>query len=74
MPLADGFQMPRWRLITILDVGSEIILMLIPAAMVYPLQMAFNLKFQVVLAFAFRLPYVDILLTYPPNAQTTVRN
>ena len=66
--------MPRWRLITILDAGSEIILVLIPTVMVYPLQMALNLKSQVVLAFAFRLPYVDALFTYPANAQTTVRD
>ncbi|OCK94407.1 uncharacterized protein K441DRAFT_660281 [Cenococcum geophilum 1.58] len=57
-------QMPRWRLITILDVGSEIILMLIPTAMVYPLQMAFNLKFQVVLAFAFRLPLIALSILH----------
>ncbi|OCL11754.1 hypothetical protein AOQ84DRAFT_386610 [Glonium stellatum] len=69
-------QMSRWRLITILDGGSEIILVLIPAVMVYPLQMAFNLKFQVTLAFAFRLPLIALSILHlhyiPPTLNHTL--
>lgn len=49
-------QFLRWQLITAVDVATEGILVLMSILIVLPVQLAFSLKCQVVLAFAFRLP------------------
>jgi hypothetical protein len=49
-------QFLRWQLITAFDVLTECILILLSIVIVLPVQIAFVLKCQVVLAFAFRLP------------------
>lgn len=41
------------------DIATELVLVALPAFIVWPVQMSFNRKGQVVRAFAFRLPYVD---------------
>ncbi|KAJ4561944.1 hypothetical protein HRR79_006813 [Exophiala dermatitidis] len=51
-------QFLRWQLITAFDVATECVLVLLSIFIVWPVQMAFYMKSQVVLAFAFRLPYV----------------
>jgi hypothetical protein len=42
-------------LITAFDVATEVILVVISVFTAWPVQLALNLKFQVVLAFTFRL-------------------
>ncbi|KIY02762.1 uncharacterized protein Z520_01227 [Fonsecaea multimorphosa CBS 102226] len=51
-----GDQFLRWQLITAFDVATECILVLITVFVVWPVHLALSMKFQVVLAFAFRLP------------------
>ena len=46
----------RWRLVAAFDIFTEVILVSLPVAVVWPLQMSVQRKSQVVLAFAFRLP------------------
>ncbi|KAK5454240.1 hypothetical protein LTS15_006240 [Exophiala xenobiotica] len=53
-------QFLRWQLITAFDVLTECILILLSIVIVLPVQIAFVLKCQVVLAFAFRLPLVAL--------------
>jgi len=54
--LLTRLQFLRWQLITAFDVVTECILILLSIVIVLPVQIAFVLKCQVVLAFAFRLP------------------
>lgn len=50
----------RWRIITGLDIATEALLILTNIAIVYPVHLAWHLKCQVVLAFAFRLPLIAL--------------
>jgi uncharacterized membrane protein len=54
MAAACGQQGPRWAIISVLDAFTELLLILMPSIMVWPLQLSFGLKLQVVTAFAFR--------------------
>ena len=49
-------QFLRWQLITAFDVMTEAALILTVICVVWPVQLAFFMKCQVVLAFSFRLP------------------
>lgn len=49
-------QFLRWQLITAFDVATEGIILIIVICVVWPVHLALNRKFQVVLAFSFRLP------------------
>ncbi|KIW87391.1 uncharacterized protein Z519_12027 [Cladophialophora bantiana CBS 173.52] len=49
-------QFLRWQLIAAFDVATECILVAITVIVVWPVHLAFAMKCQVVLAFAFRLP------------------
>lgn len=53
--LIDYAQGRRWTVIASFDLLTEILLVLAPACLVWPLQMPMKLKLQVVSAFAFRL-------------------
>ncbi|KIW61144.1 hypothetical protein PV05_01302 [Exophiala xenobiotica] len=57
-------QFLRWQLITAFDVVTECILILLSIVIVLPVQIAFVLKCQVVLAFAFRLPLVALSILH----------
>jgi hypothetical protein len=48
----------RWKIVTAFDVATEVLLNVLSIAIVIPVQLTLRLKFQVVLAFLFRLPYV----------------
>lgn len=50
----------RWRIITGLDVATEALLILTNIVIVYPVHLAWHLKCQVILAFAFRLPLIAL--------------
>jgi hypothetical protein len=54
MAAACGQQGTRWAIISALDALTEVMLILMPSIMVWPLQLSFGLKLQVVTAFAFR--------------------
>ena len=54
MAAACGHQGIRWAIISALDALTELMLILMPSVMVWPLQLSFGLKVQVVTAFAFR--------------------
>jgi hypothetical protein len=47
------------------DIVTEVVLGILPALIVWPVQMSHQRKVQVMMAFAFRLPYVIII---PPKA------
>lgn len=49
-------QFLRWQLITAFDAVTEGIILLIVITVVWPVHLALSRKFQVVLAFSFRLP------------------
>lgn len=49
-----GQQGTIWAIISALDALTELLLILMPSIMVWPLQLSFSLKIQVVTAFAFR--------------------
>ena len=49
-------QFLRWQLITAFDVVTECLLLAMVICVVWPVQLAFSMKCQVVLAFSFRLP------------------
>ena len=51
-------QILRWKLVTAFDVVTEALLNLMAIVIVVPVQLKLQFKFQVVLAFFFRLPYV----------------
>ncbi|KIX01115.1 uncharacterized protein Z518_10181 [Rhinocladiella mackenziei CBS 650.93] len=57
-------QFLRWQLITAFDVATECILVLISTFNVLPVQLAFALKLQVILAFAFRLPVAAVSIVH----------
>ncbi|EXJ89772.1 hypothetical protein A1O3_02839 [Capronia epimyces CBS 606.96] len=57
-------QFLRWQLITAFDVATECILVLLSIFTVWPVQLAFSMKCQVVLAFAFRLPIVALSIVH----------
>ena len=46
----------RWKLITAFDDLTELLLVLVSVLIVLPIKLQASMKFQVVLAFAFRLP------------------
>ncbi|KAF2843581.1 hypothetical protein M501DRAFT_1006112 [Patellaria atrata CBS 101060] len=54
----------RWRIITAVDVVTELLLVLLPIILVWPIQMKKYIKFQVVLAFAFRIPVIGFSLAH----------
>lgn len=54
MAATCGQQGTRWAIISALDALTELLLILMPSIMVWPLQLSFSLKLQVVTAFAFR--------------------
>jgi hypothetical protein len=56
-----GHQGTRWAVISTLDASTELLLILMPSVIVWPLQLSFSLKVQVVTAFAFRVGYVALL-------------
>lgn len=51
-------QILRWKVVTAFDVATEVLLNLMSVIIVLPVQLTFRMKFNVVLAFLFRLPYV----------------
>jgi hypothetical protein len=53
-----GRQGTRWAIISAFDSLTELFLILMPSIVVWPLQLSFNLKVQVVTAFVFRAGYV----------------
>ncbi|EHY58391.1 hypothetical protein HRR83_007243 [Exophiala dermatitidis] len=57
-------QFLRWQLITAFDVATECVLVLLSIFIVWPVQMAFYMKSQVVLAFAFRLPVAALSIVH----------
>ncbi|KAL2410375.1 hypothetical protein ABEF95_000490 [Exophiala dermatitidis] len=57
-------QFLRWQLITAFDVVTECVLVLLSIIIVWPVQMAFYMKSQVVLAFAFRLPVAALSIVH----------
>ncbi|KAK5057811.1 hypothetical protein LTR84_011812 [Exophiala bonariae] len=57
-------QFLRWQLITAFDVATECILVIVSIMIVWPVQLLFALKCQVVLAFAFRLPVAAISIVH----------
>ena len=59
MAAVCGRQGTRWAVVSALDALTELLLILMPSVMVWPLQLSFSLKMQVVTAFAFRVGYVD---------------
>ncbi|KAH0845449.1 hypothetical protein AYO21_06154 [Fonsecaea monophora] len=59
-----GGQFLRWQLITAFDVITECILVLITVFVVWPVHLALAMKFQVVLAFAFRLPVAALSILH----------
>lgn len=60
MAEACGQQGTRWAIISALDALTELLLILMPSIMVWPLQLSFTLKLQVITAFAFRAGYVAL--------------
>lgn len=46
----------RWTIITAFDVTTEVLLVVLAITIVWPVRMSLEMKFPVVLAFAFRLP------------------
>jgi hypothetical protein len=61
MATVCGKQGTRWAIISALDASTELLLILMPSVIVWPLQLSFGLKVQVVTAFAFRVGYVALL-------------
>jgi len=61
MATVCGQQGTRWAIISALDASTELLLILMPSVIVWPLQLSFGLKIQVVSAFAFRVGYVALL-------------
>lgn len=51
-------QILRWKVVTAFDVATEVLLNFMSVIIVLPVQLTFRMKFNVVLAFLFRLPYV----------------
>ena len=49
-------QVPRWLAITVVDVLTEILIIMLAVIIVLPLQLPFSMKVPVMLAFMFRLP------------------
>ena len=49
-------QLLRWQVITAFDIATEAVLILVAIVIVLPVQLTPYMKFQVVLAFLFRLP------------------
>ena len=62
-----GKQDIRWAIISALDSFTELLLILMPSVVVWPLQLSFNLKVQVVTAFLFRAVYVMSALMIRPR-------
>lgn len=54
MAIRCGNQRTRWALISALDCLTEVLLIFMPLVVVWPLQLSFSLKTQVVTAFMFR--------------------
>lgn len=50
----------RWRIITGFDIATEALLIITTVVIVIPVHLAWHLKCQVVLAFAFRLPLIAL--------------
>ncbi|ORY59964.1 uncharacterized protein BCR38DRAFT_443484 [Pseudomassariella vexata] len=48
----------RWKIITAIDIITELLICLLPIALVWSLNMSFNLKCQVFTAFSFRIPLI----------------
>jgi hypothetical protein len=69
-------QFLRWQVITGFDVATEILLVMVAMLIVAPVQLSLYLKFQVVCAFAFRLPLVAlaVLRLHYVGAATTAEN
>ncbi|KAI3401805.1 hypothetical protein diail_8183 [Diaporthe ilicicola] len=61
-PIAGKFL--RWQIITAFDIVTEILICSLPVVFVWSNTMSFCLKFQVFLAFAFRLPLVALSLAH----------
>jgi hypothetical protein len=55
----DQIQLLRWRLISAFDVITEGLLIVLTVFIVWPVQLSLELKLQVIIAFAFRLPSVS---------------
>jgi hypothetical protein len=49
-------QLLRWQIITAFDIATEAMLLIVAVMIVLPVQLSPYMKFQVVLAFLFRLP------------------
>ncbi|OCK78851.1 hypothetical protein K432DRAFT_383549 [Lepidopterella palustris CBS 459.81] len=54
----------RWEIVIALDVATELIFVFLPIYLVWDLQMAFDLKARVFIAFLFRLPVAAFALTF----------
>jgi len=54
MAAVCGQQGTRWAIISVLDALTELLLIAMPSVIVWPLQLSFGLKTQVVTAFTFR--------------------
>lgn len=48
----------RWRIITAFDIFIEVLLVLLPVAFIWPIQLKRYIKVQVAVAFGFRLPII----------------
>jgi hypothetical protein len=55
---ADRLQYLRWQVITAIDIITDTLVFILPVVMVWDLNMPTKLKYQVALAFSFRLPSI----------------
>lgn len=53
-------QLTRWRIIAAIDMLIELLLVLLPLAFIWPIQMKRYIKLQVAIAFSFRLPVIAL--------------
>ncbi|KAH7130220.1 hypothetical protein B0J11DRAFT_522672 [Dendryphion nanum] len=53
-------QLTRWRIVAAIDMLIELLLVLLPLAFVWPIQMKGYIKLQVAIAFSFRLPVIAL--------------
>ncbi|OAL53498.1 hypothetical protein IQ07DRAFT_628764 [Pyrenochaeta sp. DS3sAY3a] len=51
-------RLSRWRIITAFDIFIEVLLVLLPVAFIWPIQLKRYIKLQVAVAFGFRLPVI----------------
>jgi hypothetical protein len=57
IPALITLQLIRWKFVVAFDVATEVIFIILPIYLLWNLQMSFNLKLRVFIAFAFRIPY-----------------